>query len=255
MNRDGPRRGSDGTIVIGLILLGLGVFFLLRQLGIIDLAFSVVWPIILIGIGAWIVVQALRPPASGRDRASVPRDGVDQLELRMKVGAGTFHLAGGGTELVEVISASRDLAIETTRDGRRARVELRRTGPWLPPTSAVVSEWWVRIGAGVTVSLEIDGGAGRFDLDLGGTASVGAKLVLGAAEARLVLPRPVGDIEVQGTLGAASLALVVPPGVEARVQTSGLISVEGERETPGFADATDRIRVRIDGGAASLTIS
>jgi N-acetylmuramic acid 6-phosphate (MurNAc-6-P) etherase len=56
-------------------------------------------------------------------------------------------------------------------------------------------------------------------------------------------------------MGAASLQVQVPPGVEARFATSGLLSVSGRTETPGFATARDRVLVTVTGGAASLTIA
>lgn len=65
--RDGDRDRRDdgraGSIVFGLALLGVGTWFFLEQtlgLDLPDLRWDELWPLILIGIGAWIVVGAMR---------------------------------------------------------------------------------------------------------------------------------------------------------------------------------------------------
>ena len=101
----------------------------------------------------------------------------------------------------------------------------------------------------------MNAGAGDFSLDLSGVAVAGARLQVGAAQARVVLPRPRGQVELRVSGGAAQLTFTPPPGVDYRVETSGgLTSVDGLLELPGFAAATDRVLVRFSGGAASLRI-
>ena len=54
-----PRR-SSGFWVGGLLIL-LGLYFLLRNLGLLDwLNSEIVWPLILIGVGLYLVARRLR---------------------------------------------------------------------------------------------------------------------------------------------------------------------------------------------------
>ena len=60
-----PRRddGRAGSIVFGLLLLGVGVWFFLDEtlgLALPELHWDQLWPVILIGIGLWIVLGARR---------------------------------------------------------------------------------------------------------------------------------------------------------------------------------------------------
>ena len=59
--RDDP--GRTGTIVIGAILVAIGLWFFADQtlgLDMPSLRWSQLWPIFLIGLGAWIAIGSLR---------------------------------------------------------------------------------------------------------------------------------------------------------------------------------------------------
>lgn len=61
MRRDDP--GRTGTIVFGVILAAIGLWFFADQtlgLEMPRLRWSELWPILLIGLGAWIVLGSLR---------------------------------------------------------------------------------------------------------------------------------------------------------------------------------------------------
>ena len=61
MRRDHP--GRTGTIVFGVILAAIGLWFFADQtlgLEMPRLRWSELWPILLIGLGAWIVFGSLR---------------------------------------------------------------------------------------------------------------------------------------------------------------------------------------------------
>jgi hypothetical protein len=133
-------------------------------------------------------------------------------------------------------------------------VRLSRGGSWLYGGWQGPAEWHVSLAADVPAQLDIVGGAGTFDIDLQDLNVTGASLVVGAAEVRLALPYPTGDVQVRVSAGASEVTIEVPPGVEAGVLTSGLLSVEGRRESPGYATASDRVSVRVDGAAGSVRI-
>jgi hypothetical protein len=58
--------GRAASVIFGIILLGIGAWFFAEQtlgLDLPDVSWGDLWPLILIGIGGWIVLGALR----GRD--------------------------------------------------------------------------------------------------------------------------------------------------------------------------------------------
>lgn len=64
------RRSSDGRlgpVVVGLIVLGFGLWFFAEQtleLDMPDISWGQAWPVIFIAIGAWIVLGAMRDQRS-----------------------------------------------------------------------------------------------------------------------------------------------------------------------------------------------
>jgi hypothetical protein len=248
------RRGWGATELGGLLLILLGGAFLLRTAGIASFDWSVIWALLIVGVGLYFLVGALMPRSGAESSTTVPRDGTTMLDLDLGVGAGTFRVGGGASELVEVHSGEDDISSSVERAGPRTRVRIRQRTDWFPIGRTSAYRWDVRLAEDVPIALVLAAGAGDFTIDLRALRIVDAKISAGAAQLRLALPRPDGEVHVTVSMGAASLQVQVPPGVEARFATSGLLSVNGRNETPGFATARDRILVTVTGGAASLTI-
>jgi hypothetical protein len=253
----GPDRSAGwrlrGPELFGILLIAIGLLYLLGGLNLIRFSWDSLWPILIIGLGAIVVVNALRPDADGTGAIDIPRDGTNQLELELSVGAGTFLLGGGATNLVEVRSDHDDIAPKVDRNGSRSRIRL--TQHVRPFTWHASARWEIRLAEDVPTALSAKGGAGDFRFDLTRLRIVDGLLSVGAAQALIVLPQPVGEVTIRVSAGAASVTVQVPPGVEARVTASGgLLSVSGRPETPGFAAATNRVAVIVSGGASSVRV-
>jgi len=256
----GPGRGEwAGISIVGVVLVVIGAIFLVDQFGVVRFAGRVFWPVLLIAIGAVILVNAAARWGSGHSgpgaaSSAIARDGAGRLELEVGVGAGTFRLGGGSSQLVEVRSSTRDIAAQHRRDGDLVHVRLRQDvasfGAWRGGTS-----WEILAASDIPTRLRFDAGAGSFDIDLSTLAIVEARLQVGAARTRIVLPRPRGEIAISVTGGAASLSIEVPAGVEYRFESSGgLTSVDGLTQSAGYATGADRVLIRFTGGASSVRI-
>lgn len=247
-----PRRGAE---LVGIVLIALGVVYLLGTLGLVQVAWGMIWAIAIIAVGVAILLGATRPGREQASSAVVPREGSARLELDLAVGAGRFRLAGGATQLIEVASTNDDIATRVERSGDRALVRLRQDAAWWPFAWRGGSDWTIRIAPDVPTILTMNAGAGDFSIDLSGLVLASCRMQIGAAQARVVLPRPQGTVEMRVSGGAAQVAFEAPPGVEYRLETSGgLMSVNGRTETPGYATAVHRVLVRFSGGAASVRI-
>lgn len=251
-----PRpRSMDPAVLFGALLLVLGGLFLLRNAGLVRLDWGVIWPLLLVGVGAIVILGAVRGRRDGGvERWSVPRDGVTRLELALRLGAGRYRVESGETELVEAVADDPEIDAHAERIGSLARVRLSPSvagWPWMWQRSG---SWRIRVAPGVPVALDLQAGAGDFDLDLAALTIADARLQVGAASLRIVLFRPRGDQRVRIECGATALTLEVPPGVAARVSATGLVSVEGPRETLGYDAAVDRLAIEVTGAAASVKI-
>ena len=243
-----------GAELIGILLVLFGLLFLLRNAGVVRLEWGALGALFIVGLGLVLLVGALLPRGGGVSATSVPRDGTARLDLDLGVGAGTFRIGGGARELVEVRSQEDDVATSVERGAGTTRVRIRQRADWFPFGWHGAYAWEVALAEDVPIAFVLAAGAGDFTIDLAPLRIVDARISAGAAQVRLTLPRPSGEVRVNVSAGAASVAIRVPPGVEAKITTSGLMSIEGRNETPGFATASDRVLVSVSGGASSLKI-
>jgi hypothetical protein len=247
--------GFRGPELVGILLIALGVIFLLGNVGILRVTWGVLWPAAIIGLGVVVVLSALRPSTARPETLSIPRDRTERMELELRVGAGRFRLGPGAgpDQLVVVEAEGGAVDRRLVADGSLARVSLRQdAGSW--PWFRGETGWRVGIADTIPTRIDLGAGAGEFVLDMLGLSVVEARIAVGAADLKVRLPRPYGDVPVRISAGAASVVIEVPAGVEAQVETSGLLSVEGPRVTPGYAAARDRVTVRVEGAAASVRI-
>lgn len=243
----------------------------------IDLALARRWPLgalaaelLVIALGAVLVVSQTAVPSwrsldapVGESSVSVPRGDAKALALHLNGGAGAYHVAGGASALVEATSDESDLRVHSTMRASGTadvRVDLSEERvPFRVGSSPVHVD--VRIANGVATALDVNMGAGDFVLDLADVTVTDARVSVGAAALRLVVPHPTGEVPITVSAGASSLIVEIPAGVEARVTTSGaLTSVRSENprvvgdETSGYAAAKDRVTIRVTAGATSVSI-
>jgi hypothetical protein len=251
------RRPSVGALIGGIVLIVVGVAFLLQNAGVIRVDWGVLWPALIIAIGAVFIVGALgrRDSGPGETHVTIPVDGASRLDLSLRVGAGRYHLGAGAGALVSVAASGPTIEHRFERAGDAARVRLSTAvDSWSWGRMAGGTDWQIGILPGLPVDLDVQAGAGDFVLDLSALAVVGARCSIGAAELRVVLPHPRGDVPIRVEGGAAQFTFVVPPGVEARVAVTGLVTSSGPSETPGYAAARDRVSVSVTGGAAAVRV-
>ena len=179
-------------------------------------------------------------------------------------GRRTYQLSGGGTSLVHAESDHDDLRVaraDISGDRADVRIEqgLASNGVRFGPTAA--SHVKVQVASDVATSLTVDAGAGEFTIDTSDIKVTDARISVGAASVRFVLPHPAGDVPITISAGASSIVVEVPAGVEARItSTGGLNSTHFENprfsgsETSGYASAKDRVTVRITAGVTSIVV-
>ncbi len=252
--RSSGLRFSGGEL-IGILLIVVGGVYLLQNAGVVDISWDTLWPLLIVLVGVLIVFGALTTRSGrGRGTIAIPRDGAQGLEVDLGLGAGAFRIAAGAAGLVEVDSDDDDVRSRVDRRGDVAHVELRQDVAWFPFSWRGQTRWAVRIAPDLPLDLAVNGGAGDFAIDMSGLVVRAARIGLGAAQIRIVLPRPTGEVRVSVRSGASSITIEIPTGVEARVTTSGLMSVSGRNETPGFAQAANRVLVDVAAGASSVRI-
>ena len=255
--RDPGRRGGPGWVglTVGLVLLAVGGLALLASLGAMAaVTTTLVVAVVLVVVGVLVVAWAVVPGRRRPTTVGVERRDAERLALSVAYGAGTLVLCSappGGT-LVTARSDHADIRLGVERVGAEARVRLARDVSGWDPFGA--GSWRVEAAPDLPLALEIQGGAGRFDIDLSASRVGSVKLYVGAGDFRCRLPVPVGDVLVHIEAGAASIRLEMPPGVAFRTRTEGFVTRSGPAEGGGYDAATDRLTIEMTGGAASFAI-
>ena len=285
-----------------LVLIGVGLIALLANYGVIqpvsfvsilalwpvllillgvDIAFARRWPVPTLAaevviIGAALVLVATQPAAltfatftfnAGTDcpspaqSVSVPRGSLQSLRLTINGGAARYRLTGGATAAVEATADGTDLCVRDQGSSTRGDIVLSQAGAHFGGAVEAI----VRVPTDVPLSLQVNGGAGEFLIDLHDVKVTDVRMSVGAASTTIVLPQPTGDLAVRLEGGASNVNVEIPAGVEARVTVNGgLITTTSTNpratkngsviETPGYSTATNRVTVNITGGASSITV-
>ncbi|MCC6905254.1 MAG: hypothetical protein IT326_05370 [Anaerolineae bacterium] len=262
-NNDTRRHGSGRGITGAVILIGLGVAFLLSNLGIVTfnwVALLNLWPVllILVGIdlligrrslfgallsllaGIIVVAGALFYASSAntlpgwqtemhtQDFAQ-PLEGARSLAVVLNVGAAQVNvhrLEGDDNAAQGFFTTARDWEIRTdySQSGGEATLTLTQENTNGPTVAgAMIGELDLFISGAVPVELIVNSGASAVNLDLNGMDIRRLEINGGAGETTVLLPER-GDIAVIGNFGVGSVTLHVPEALEGRLSFDGVLT-------------------------------
>jgi hypothetical protein len=291
-------RYRSGPIFWGLVLIGLGVLFLAQQLsnGQFDAGEFLRrwWPLLLVLLGLWLVLQAFvgnrwwtgggmawgpgprGPGASGAgphgpapsgpgtsERLSLDLAGATDAQIEVAFGAG--ELVIGRAPPGKLVDGAFDGGVRPEIRGP-GRVRLGREMPlwgWGPGRWA--QGWHFGVTGEVPLSLRVETGASRNELDLSDLRVSDLVIRSGAAETVIRLPRAAGSTRGRIDTGAASIRLFVPPDVALRIvgrMQLGTNDIDTRRfprtttgwSSPDFDSAANRVELAISGGLATLQV-
>lgn len=262
-----------GSTFWGLALLLVGVVLLLTNFGILAInAWNLLWPLFLVLLGVWLVLGAFtrghgRAPAG--EQASIPLEGTKQATIKIRHGAGHLALSSGAApdKLLEGTFAG-GLEYRAKRDGESLRVKMRVAerefwGPWSWGPNGL--DWNFQLNGAIPLALELETGAGENRLDLTNLAVSDLRMRTGASSSHILLPANAGQTHADISVGAASVALRVPPAVAARVHVRGVlagVTVDTARfpragdsyESPDYASSSNKVEIDVDLGVGSVDV-
>jgi len=244
-----------------LLLIGLGTFFLLRDLDLVESEF--VWPAILIAGGLALILGTMRRGTVETSSIDIPLDGAGRARVRVDHGGGELRVSS-------LPSASRSLCQGTVgaveqrvrKSGDRLDVVLRqRHASWL---RSLGREFRIDFNPGIELELDFHTGASESRLDLEGLLVRSLELKTGASSTTVIAPRR-GHTVASVDAGAASVEFRVPSTVAARITVDvGLadIDIDGNRflpsgggyESPDYTTSVNRLELRIKGGVAGFKV-
>jgi hypothetical protein len=269
------------SFVVGAFLILIGIFmFLQLGLNVLGIAFRIwwlFWPLILIGVGAWIVLGVSRGSGRSdvpRESASIPLDGARDAAVTVRHGAGRLRIgtgAGGDQLLSGTFGGGLDFT-RTTDNGRLSvimRVRDRDVshyvfGPWRRGWTML--DWDFGLNPGIPLSLRLETGASEARLSLGDLQVRELYVKTGASSTTIDLPVRAGHTRVTVESGAAAVKIRVPEGVAASIVVrSALAGVHVDRarfresaagfRSADYETAANKAEIFVETGVGSVEIS
>jgi hypothetical protein len=254
----------------GAVLLLLGLLMLADSAGVRlpggarPLEFF--WPVVLILLGGWVILGALRRDRAKIGEASIDLQGATQADVRISHGAGELHIAGGAPadQLASGIFAG-GLESSSRKEGERLSVRMNPPSPPLAFFSGTRgNDWDLRLNSEIPMALNLQTGADQARVDLSSIRVTELKVSTGASQTDITLPGR-GRSRAEFGLGAASLTIRVPAGVAARIRVSqGVSDVKidqarfprtgGGYQSSDYETAENAVDVKIEAGAAEIRV-
>jgi hypothetical protein len=257
-----------GELFWGPLLILLGVLFFLNAGGYLPGdVFSWFWPFFFIAIGAWILSGAFnRPQYETVEKFSIPLEGASEASLTINHGAGQIDLQAGANP-GDFLTGTSGTGMEKKSRlvGGRLDVKIEAGPSFLPFLGPEGGIWQYRLTPDVPVSIKVEAGASRLDVDLTDLRATYFSFNGGAADLNLTLPARVESALVDIDAGAASIDIYVPQGVALRFRTKsvGSLHIDGQRfpqREPGIYQSAEyetckyHAEITVDGGATSVAV-
>lgn len=263
----------SGRVFWGLVLIIVGFFFLANQSGLLRLDPGLLWPILVILFGVFVLLGTTRffyDPSEEQD-ISFPLDGAKHATIKIEHGAGRLNISGAAGKGQLLAGRFHHVDARARRSGEgldlRLRSTLGRDFVWFFPWNwgGRHHEWDFALNPDIPLALDLDTGASENHLDLRQLKVTQLDLDTGASSTTVILPEKAGHTRFKADFGAASLDISVPQGVAADIRIdSGLGSVQVDESrfprsgkhyiSPDYASAAHKVELDIDTGVSSVTI-
>jgi len=255
------------NIFWGLVLILLGALFFLQQRGLIGNVFQLFWPITLMLVGGWIILNVFWKPSSADGESfSIPLGDAKNVKYKFSHGAAQISITGDAPAGTAIVGSSAVVGDHKSHsDGDSLNVRIETGPPFIPFLGPGDGVWRYQIAKDVPSALTIEAGASTFDIDLKDTLAARVELKIGASTVSVTMPaRGASQLDIEG--GAATFNVRVPDGVAARINTSeSFVSLNvdtarfpesgsGVYQSPNFDSASDRVTIVVKAGVGSVNV-
>jgi len=259
-----------GELFWGGLLVLLGLLFFLQTAGYLTGdVFGWFWPFVIIAVGIWVLLGGFvaRVDFSRAEKFSVPLQSAKEAHLELNHGAGQIEISAGasaGDFLTGVAGVAMNCSSHLAGDKLEVKIDAGPSFmPFIGPEGGV---WQFRLVPNLPISLDIDAGASRLNLDLHDLQVRYLSFEGGASRIILTLPACIENMVADLEAGAAGIELNVPPGVglRLRLKSVGTVRIDESRFVPregGMYQSVDydaakyRAEINIEGGATSILVN
>jgi hypothetical protein len=175
------------------------------------------------------------------EHRSIPRDGTQRTDLRVRMGAGVLSLHGGAAGLVDADFVSNQPGLEPefvyrSNDGTCEASITQPSGHVIMPTLHMCYEWHLRCADDVPATIDLESGAGTSDIDLSTVPVQQLRMRTGAGQGRaVILASRIERFDLQTGAGRFNLEIKGSPTAPAHGTVHGgvgALQIHIPRTTP-----------------------
>lgn len=233
---------------------------------------ALIGPYFLIVLGAWFLLRPviLKNEKIEAEAYRLPLDDAREAELKLEHGTGRLNLHSGA-ESGHLLSGSfaGGIVPSISREGSKLMLSLKSdldVITVLPPIPGGEGlAWDVSLSNVIPIMIEIHSGASESILDLTDLLVKSLSVETGASSTRVMLPKNAGVTKVNIESGAASVDLVVPQGVAAKIRLESAIAssdIDTSRfprkgkgyQSADYETAANKVDIDVETGVGSITI-
>jgi hypothetical protein len=260
---------NRNSLFWGILILIFGAMLFLENIRIIPS--GVVWPVVLIFLGIWILVG----------RNLVQKNTVDQLVIPLADTSKAEIILNHGAGKVNISSSDDQTALLAGSFGGGVHQKIDRVGPstllklfvpssfwdgfnWMGGSQGLV--WDVKLNNQIPIKLILKTGASESNLDLTNIRVIDLRVETGASSTKIMMPANAGLCTTKIEAGAASVAIRIPTGVAGKIRVqSGLsgINIDSNRfirsgdyyQSPDYASAANKVDIHVETGVGSVSVN
>jgi hypothetical protein len=255
------------NIFWGTALILVGVLLFLQTQGIIGNIFQYFWPLALILVGGWIILNVYWPAARSEEETFiVPLSTAKSARFKFSHGAGQIQITGGAPVGQALVGSSAvGMNKHSHVDGDRLEVKVEAGPSFVPFLGPSQGVWRFQLTQEIPSTVIVESGASSLDIDLRDVPATRVELKTGASSSNMTVPaRGVSLVEVEG--GVASVNIRVPETTAARIRVEegvNSVSVDTNRfprldsgiyQSSNYDTAADRSDINIEAGLGSVTV-
>lgn len=251
----------------GTALILFGVLLFLQTQGIITNIFRYFWPLALILVGGWLILNVYwRPAPSAEETFTIPLGTAKSARFKFAHGASQIEISGGAP-LGQALVGSSAVGVNhgSHLNGDQLEVKVDAGPSFIPLVGPATGVWRFQLTQEVPVTLIIESGATSQTFDLRDVQATRIELETGASTSNVTMPAH-GKSLLEVDSGAASINVRVPEGTAARIRIKeevGSVNVDTNRfprldsglyQSSDFDTAVDRAEIHIESGLGSISV-
>lgn len=287
MNKE-SKKLRVGGILFALFILFLGIFSLITGTSLVVglLRLAALWPLLVIGLGVWLVFKGLdqekvgavvlavilvaalymtfyrvQPPLESFEEREIP-SGVSSLDVSVVWWAGKFTIGSTSDYLYSTKGSKYPMESYLTTPGKTAYLDISMEEKTVIPFTQSGNEYFLYLNDTFPITIEADMGAVSCSFDLSALKIEELTIDGGLSSLEITFGETNATVEIN--MGLSSVTIHVPQSVGVKIYSEGLVSlsvpsdwvkIDGGYKSPNYDTALYKIEIDSTIGIGSIEIS